>query len=469
MSKLECKINNLSFISMKNKYILVGGVLSALALALLPSPADAMQLAKFPDSDYHFNSSSIIAGGCITTTANLSTGIEWLVGTSLDPTNITDPCHNRISDNPTPEHLSYDPDFSNGSSYIEYTGNTKTTDDYDDGDIIRYTQNFGSIPRNLYNATVGFNFGFGLNGEDNEFRTPVMDSGASDSYTLFLYTYTSPTGTTGYVPNFVSDLTVYDINGNDISNTAYLDSTYKQEVLKKIKKSVNFACGDVSSLTPVPEEFDTSTFSNDSCFITFVVPTSANYQVKMNQFTFIGASEDYQVKLENGNNIDRWRMSMFHMSDAYKTMGTNWNNDLKHSLPVLQFLAPQTEEDGHYMMNYAETLFANHEYNMTNRGTPPNNSIYQNWWDVFTINFAFPFQNLFTSFTDNNCVDIPIIAGMLHAPSSHYCTWWSSSVRNVLTPVISMASLMVITGFIMSWLYERSTVLAINNSNGGKK
>lgn len=463
MRKSKCKFTSL-FEKDKPIAVVLGGVLSALAFSLIPNSANAMKVAKFPDSDYHFNSSSIIAGGCITTTANLSTGIEWLVGSSLDTSTITDPCHNRIVDNPTPTHLSYDPSFSNGSSYIEYNGETKTTDTYDDGDIIRYTSDFGSIPRNLYNATVGFNFGFGLNGEDNDFRTPVMDSGASDSYTLFLYTFTSPTGTTGFVPNFVSNLTVYDINGNDISDTAYLDSTYKQEIIKKIKKSVNYSCGNPVGQTPIPDEFDTSTFTDDSCFVTFVVPTSPNYQVQMSQFTFIGASEDYQVKLEDGNNIDRWRLSMFQITDSYKSMSTNWNNDLKHSLPVLQYLAPQTEVDGDYLMNFAETLFANHDYNMTNRGTPPNHSIYQNWWDVFTISFTFPFQNLFTSFTDNNCVDIPIIAGMLHSSNTRYCTWWSSSVRNILTPVITMASLMLATGFAMRWLSEKSSVITI----GGK-
>lgn len=446
-----------------------GGVLSVLALALIPNSAGALQVAHFPDSDYHFNSSSIIAGGCITTNANLGNGIEWLVGSSLDATNITDPCHNRTVDNPSPVHLSYDSSFSNGSSYIEYTGNSKTTDTYDDGQIQYYTRYWGSIPRNLYNATVGFNFGFGTLGNSNDFRTPIMDSNASDSYTLFLYTFSSPTGTTGFVPNFVSNIGVLDLNGNDISDTPYLDSTYKQEILTKIRKSINYSCGDVASLTPIPEEFDTSTFTNDTCFITFVVPTSPNFQVQINQFTFIGASLDYDIKLENGENIDRWRMSMFQISDNYKSMQTNWNGDLEHSLPVLQYLAPNTDLDGDYLMNFAETLFANHEYNMTHRGTPPNNSIYQNWWDVFTINFAFPFQNLFTSFTDNQCVDIPIIAGMLHAPSSHYCTWWSASVRNVLTPVITMASLMVLTGFIMSWLAQRSDALAINASTGGKK
>lgn len=463
MRKSKCIFTSL-FEKDKPIAVVLGGVLSALAFSLIPNSANALQVAKFPNADYHFSSSSIIAGGCITTNANLGNGIEWLVGSSLDATNITDPCHNATVDNPSPTHLSYDSSFSNGRSYIEYTGNSKTTDTYTSGDITNKTRYWGQIPRNLYNATVGFNFAFGTLGDSNDFRTPVMDSGSSDSYTLFLYTFSSPSGTTGFIPNFVSNVGVLDINGNDISNTPYLDSTYSQEITNKIKKSINYACGDVASLTPIPEEFDTSTFTDDTCFITFVVPTSANYQVQMSQFSFIGASEDYQIRLESGDNLDRWRMSIFQITDSYKLMQTNWNNNLEHSLPVLQYLAPNTQSDGDYLMNFAETLFANHEYNMTHRGTPPNSSIYQNWWDVFTISFAFPFQNLFTSFTDNQCVDIPIIAGMLHSSTTRYCTWWSASVRNILTPVITMASLMLATGFAMRWLSEKTSVITI----GGK-
>lgn len=463
MRKSKCIFTSL-FEKDKPIAVVLGGVLSALAFSLIPNSANALQVAKFPDADYHFNSSSIIAGGCITTNANLGNGIEWLVGSSLDATNITDPCHNATVDNPSPTHLSYDSTFSNGRSYIEYTGNSKTTDTYTSGDITNKTRYWGQIPRNLYNATVGFNFAFGTLGDSNDFRTPVMDAGASDSYTLFLYTFSSPSGTTGFIPTLVSNVGVLDINGNDISNTPYLDSTYSQEITNKIKKSINYSCGDVASQTPIPEEFDTSTFTNDTCFITFVVPTSANYQVQMSQFSFIGASEDYDIKLEDGNNIDRWRMSIFQITDSYKSMETNWNGDLEHSLPVLQYLAPNTQLDGDYLMNFAETLFANHEYNMTHKGTPPNNSIYQNWWDVFTISFTFPFQNLFTAFTDNQCVDIPIIAGMLHSSTTRYCTWWSASVRNILTPVITMASLMLATGFAMRWLSEKTSVITI----GGK-
>lgn len=459
MRKSKCKFTSL-FEKDKPIAVVLGGVLSALAFSLIPNFASALQVNKLPNSSDYFRSSHTIRGGCIATTVEIGGGINWLVGSNLD--DITDPCSYRTVDNPSPTHLSYG-SMSSGRSSITYNGLTKTDDTYDSGSITNDTRYWSAIPRPIYNSVSGFTLD--IEPQSGYFRTILQDSGTIDSYGLFLYSYSSLTGTTGFVPDFVSDFTVYDSNGNDISDTTYLDSTYKNVIKEKIQKSVNYSCGDIVSQTPVPEEFDTSTFTTDSCFLTFVVPSSANFILEFpDGFFFAGASQDYNINDANGNPIPRWRLSMFQMSNSYQDMNTNWNNELKHDLPVFQYMLPQTQEDADYLMNFAETLFGNHEYNMNNLGTPPNSSIYQNWWDVFTFSFTFPFQNLFTAFTDNQCVDIPIIAGMLHSSNSRYCTWWSADVRNILTPVITMASLMLATGFAMRWLSEKSSVITI----GGK-
>lgn len=73
--------------------------------------------------------------------------------------------------------------------------------------------------------------------------------------------------------------------------------------------------------------------------------------------------------------------------------------------------------------------------------------------NMFGFNFLNPFAPLFQMFGDNSqCASIPILAGMLHADNSTYCPWFDSSVRNVLTPVLSFASVMLIFGFAVRWL-----------------
>lgn len=77
--------------------------------------------------------------------------------------------------------------------------------------------------------------------------------------------------------------------------------------------------------------------------------------------------------------------------------------------------------------------------------------------NMFGFNFLNPFAPLFQMFGDNSqCVSIPILAGMLHADNSTYCPWFDSSVRNILTPVLSFASVMLIFGFAVRWLGSSS-------------
>ena len=80
-------------------------------------------------------------------------------------------------------------------------------------------------------------------------------------------------------------------------------------------------------------------------------------------------------------------------------------------------------------------------------------SWFQKLISMFNFNILNPFQNLYNSFTNpDSCQHIPIIAGMLHATSDTYCPWFPSSVRQLLTPVISISATMLLFGFFISWL-----------------
>ena len=73
--------------------------------------------------------------------------------------------------------------------------------------------------------------------------------------------------------------------------------------------------------------------------------------------------------------------------------------------------------------------------------------------NMFAFNFTNPFSALFMLFTDNNsCVQIPNLAGMLHAEDTEYCPWFDSTTRNILTPVLGVSSVMLVFGFLVRWL-----------------
>ena len=77
--------------------------------------------------------------------------------------------------------------------------------------------------------------------------------------------------------------------------------------------------------------------------------------------------------------------------------------------------------------------------------------------NLFNFNFINPFAPLFEMFTDNSeCASIPIIAGMLGSTETQYCPWFDSSTRSILTPVLSIASIMLLFGFLVRWLSSSS-------------
>lgn len=79
------------------------------------------------------------------------------------------------------------------------------------------------------------------------------------------------------------------------------------------------------------------------------------------------------------------------------------------------------------------------------------------WFNIFNFGLIFPWSTWFDGFTNNSCVDVPNIASWLHTNQSHYCTFWPANIRQSLTPIFNSISLMVIFGFVVSWLKGRSS------------
>lgn len=105
---------------------------------------------------------------------------------------------------------------------------------------------------------------------------------------------------------------------------------------------------------------------------------------------------------------------------------------------------------------------------------PANDDFFEGLTNLFSFSVFNPFAPIFNLFTNGqSCASIPIIAGMLHAESDEYCSWFPSSVRSVLTPVFSLASVMLLFGFIVRWLgsssgnfFEDSKSEEVSNQGG---
>lgn len=72
---------------------------------------------------------------------------------------------------------------------------------------------------------------------------------------------------------------------------------------------------------------------------------------------------------------------------------------------------------------------------------------------LFTFNIINPFIGIFDMFLPgSSCASIPTLASWVHSDTTTVCSWWPSNVRNVLTPVFSLLSSMLLFGFIVRWL-----------------
>lgn len=94
--------------------------------------------------------------------------------------------------------------------------------------------------------------------------------------------------------------------------------------------------------------------------------------------------------------------------------------------------------------------------------------------NMFGFNFLNPFAGIFTLFSDqNSCAAIPTLSSMIHSEETSVCPWFDSTTRNIVTPVLGLASVMLVFGFAVRWLgsssgnlFEDSSSEDLANVNG---
>ena len=71
---------------------------------------------------------------------------------------------------------------------------------------------------------------------------------------------------------------------------------------------------------------------------------------------------------------------------------------------------------------------------------------------IFSFTVMNPFSPIFDLFAGGGCRPIPTIGKMLNKPNSTYCPWFPNNIRSILTPVLGISAMMLIFGFVISWL-----------------
>lgn len=71
---------------------------------------------------------------------------------------------------------------------------------------------------------------------------------------------------------------------------------------------------------------------------------------------------------------------------------------------------------------------------------------------IFNISILNPFAGIWEIFNSGGCTSIPTLASWVGSDNTTYCSWWPQSIRATLTPVFSLAAMMLLFGFVMRWL-----------------
>lgn len=153
----------------------------------------------------------------------------------------------------------------------------------------------------------------------------------------------------------------------------------------------------------------------------------------------------------NGNYVwitdNEWRFaSVFLTTDNDDTPGYSFNSEISGGGTIAgdaNNLIPDNPNGFMVDANSLDNVFANFTDYLSN---------------LFVFNLFNPFGFIFNLFSDSNsCAQIPTLSGMLHSEETQVCPYFDSTVRNILTPVISIASSMLLFGFILRWIRSSSS------------
>lgn len=160
---------------------------------------------------------------------------------------------------------------------------------------------------------------------------------------------------------------------------------------------------------------------------------------------------DY-VWSSNGN----WRFAWTYLvTDNDSTPGPSFNSHTTGGGVQIGNAANQVTSDDNIWIvdpNNLSNLFDN---------------FFPNLIGMFNFNLFNPFSSLFAMFSSgDSCVNIPILGSMLHVDNDQVCPYFPVTVRNILTPVMSIIATMLLFGFLIRWIRSSSSDFSPDASGG---
>ena len=450
---------------------LFGGVLLVALFALVPNRVSAYTDISIPSSDttQRLTTTHNIRGGCFFTAYDVYEGFRPYLGSLLDGTNM---CGYRFVNNKISYYdntrVAYSQAVYNGSSFnyspASTVGGYNILNTWSESVINEYGQH-------AYNTLHDINLVLQNCPASGSCSDGIKLNNNINGYAIFVYSY-KPTadllgsfGTTIRTSATASGWGMYNLDGSAVAD--YDINAYADDVSKSIVFG-SFSSSELENL--LPENMQQYNRGDDYQYIIGAFPTFNDKYLKATTIPFLPENGiNYNWSYNGGVlNLDGYFDFLgYQTGGSYKNIGKGVSqfdfNDVQFGLSICT-----NSEECDYYSNFNTLYRDNHSKALESGTGSGNTSVFMGWFDIFNFGLLFPFTNFFNAFSGSNaCVSVPIIGGMLHNPNTQYCSWWSSDIRNVLTPVFSIASIMLIFGFIMHWL--RSNDTALGETKGGKK
>lgn len=212
----------------------------------------------------------------------------------------------------------------------------------------------------------------------------------------------------------------------------------------------------------------TITVSNTTTYVTIGSSRAADYNILwayeangsvsggvVNFYSTV-ANTDYTAKLnELSTGITNLNSKLNNTNNKLDTVNSNLTQ-LKNS----QDQANQDAQDRYDQEKQEEN-------DREQQGSADNSSVL----GLFNFNVLNPFAPIFNMFSSSCSVSIPTLSSWINSPSSTYSSWWCSNsklqgIRSTLTPVFSIASIILLFGFIINWLRNDTSSVTVTYDEG---
>lgn len=148
-----------------------------------------------------------------------------------------------------------------------------------------------------------------------------------------------------------------------------------------------------------------------------------------------------------GNDIQSVVNAINNQTDYSQSLNTINNNigSVNRNLESIQDTQEQANDD-------ANDRYQDEKNTINDNGDTANDS-----WDDAQENLTFSaptglFSWLWSLGSVDDCVQIPVLASLLHSTESQYCSWYPTSIRSIISPIINIFIICLMSGFVFSWL-----------------